>query len=107
MDPYALGGMIFSLIMVLIIGGFIVTFPILRRLGGLMEEYIRERRDTRLDRGELGRVEGELRHVSEALETVRRQLDLVHERQEFLEELVGRPEADRLTSGPREGTGGG
>jgi len=102
MDPYTLGGMIFSLIMVLIIGGFIVTFPIVRRLGGLMEEYIRERRDTRLDRGELGRVEGELQHVREALETLRRQLDLVQERQDFMEELVERPDPARLASGHRD-----
>ena len=30
MDPYTVGGMIFSVVMVLIIGGFIVTFPIIR-----------------------------------------------------------------------------
>ena len=63
MDPYTLGGMIFSLIMVLIIGGFIVTFPLLRRLGGLMEESIRERRDARLDKGQVAQISGELQQL--------------------------------------------
>lgn len=99
MDPYTLGGMIFSLVMVLIIGGFIVTFPVLRRLGALLEEHIRERRESRPDRGEMGRLHGEISRLDETLDTVRRQLELVRERQDFVEELMERSDTARLASG--------
>jgi len=88
MDPYALGGMIFSVVMVLIIGGFIVTFPILRRLGHLMEESIRERRDARLDKGQVTQITGDITDLRNAFETLEKQLELVGERQEFTENLL-------------------
>jgi hypothetical protein len=88
MDPYALGGMIFSVVMVLIIGGFIITFPLLRRLGGLMEESIRERRDARLDKGQVTQITGDIAELRNAFESLEKQLDLVGERQEFVENLL-------------------
>lgn len=96
MDPYALGGMIFSVVMVLIIGGFIVTFPILRRLGHLMEESIRERRDARLDKGQVAQISGDIADLRNAFETLEKQLDLVGERQEFVENLLAHRERTAL-----------
>jgi divalent metal cation (Fe/Co/Zn/Cd) transporter len=88
MDPYALGGMIFSVVMVLIIGGFIITFPLLKRLGGLMEESIRERRDARLEKGQVEQISGDIAELRSAFESIERQLELVGERQEFVENLL-------------------
>ena len=51
MDPFIQGSMIFTIIMTIIVGGFIVTCPIMRRLGRVMEESIRDRQDARLGRG--------------------------------------------------------
>ena len=96
MDPYTLGGMIFSLIMVLIIGGFIVTFPLLRRLGGLMEESIRERRDARLDKGQVAQISGEIADLRNAFETLETQLELLGERQEFVDNLLSHRERTAL-----------
>lgn len=99
MDPYTTGYMIFTLIMVLLIGGFVVTFPVLRRLGRLLEEHIRDRSENRLDRGELARIQEDLSRIDETLETFRHQLELTRERQDFVEELMARPAARRLESG--------
>jgi hypothetical protein len=96
MDPYALGGMIFSVVMVLIIGGFIVTFPILRRLGHLMEESIRERRDARIDKGQVAQISGDIADLRNAFETLEKQLDLVGERQDFVENLLTHKEPTAL-----------
>jgi hypothetical protein len=88
MDPYTLGGMIFSLIMVLIVGGFIVSFPIMRRLGALMEESIRERRAGRLEHTQLAQLQGQIDALTRTLESTERQLELLGERQDFTESLV-------------------
>ena len=101
MDPYALGGMIFTVVMVLIIGGFIITFPLLRRLGGLMEESIRERRDARLEKGQVAQISGEIAELRSAFESLERHLDLVGERQEFVENLLSHREPTALPESGR------
>lgn len=88
MDPLITGSMIFVLILITLIGGFIVTFPILRRLGGLMEESIRERRESRLESGQLGELLGEIADNRGAVEAIERQIGLLGERQEFMENLL-------------------
>lgn len=88
MDPYTVGGMIFSVVMVLLVGGFIVSFPILRRLGGLMEEMIRERRESRLSKGSTAEIQEEIAGLRRAFEALDRQVDLIGERQEFFENLL-------------------
>lgn len=37
LEPVALAGMIFSLLVILLIGGFILLYPLSRRLGALLE----------------------------------------------------------------------
>jgi len=106
MDPYALGGMIFSLVMVLLIGGFIISYPITRRLGALMEESIRERRAGRLEQAQVAQLQGQLDDLTRLLEGVERQVELMGERQDFTESLVdsvsrrGLPAADSEQRGP-------
>lgn len=88
MDPLIAGSMVFVLVLTVLIGGFIVTFPVLRRLGALMEESIRERRASRLDSGQLGELRGEITDNRNAIETIQRQIGLLGERQEFMENLL-------------------
>jgi hypothetical protein len=101
MDPYTVGAMIFTVVMVLIIGGFIITTPILKRLGGLMEESVRERREARLEKGQVAKIGGEIAELRSAFESLERQLDLIGERQEFVENLLSHRERAAL---PEPGT---
>ena len=101
MDPYTLGGMIFTIVMVLLVGGFIVFFPILRRLGALMEESIRERRAGRLEQGQVEQLQGQIDNLTRALDSVERQMELMGERQDFTESLVDSVSRRRLRTGDR------
>ena len=42
MDPYTVGGMIFSIIVIAMIGGFIVLFPLTRQLGKFIQNKLEE-----------------------------------------------------------------
>ena len=76
MDPYAQAGMIFTVVMTLIIGGFIVTFPVLRRLGRVMEESIRERQQARLGRENSALLRGEIEQLQHAIGQMQGHLEL-------------------------------
>lgn len=86
MDIVPLAGMLLSLLMVLIIAGSILMFPIVRRLGRLLELRIEERRAGVLPSAELEEVKALVRSLEE--EVVR-----LGERQEFIDRLLseGRP----------------
>jgi len=99
MDPYTQAGMIFAVVMTIIIGGFIVTFPIMRRLGSLMEESVRERRAARLGQGQVDQIEGSIADLHNALERMEGHMSLLAERQDFVENLLGHREPERLPDG--------
>jgi len=99
MDPYTEAGMIFALIMTVLLGGFIVTFPIMRRLGGLMEESIRERRAARLDQGQVGGLEKTIAEVHSTLEQMDGRMALLAERQDFVENLLSHRDPSQLPKG--------
>ena len=96
MDPYAQGGMIFTVIMTLIIGGFIVTFPILRRLGRVMEETIRDRQEARLGRGNTAMLQAEVDEIKHAVGRIEGHLELLGERQDFVENLLSHRDPKQL-----------
>lgn len=81
MDPIALAGMIFSLIVIVLIGGAIITYPIFSRLGKALEVYLEERR-----RG--GAPAAELDGLEKAIATLDARLEALEERQGFVEKLV-------------------
>lgn len=60
-DPFIFMAMVFSIVVLLLVGGFVLAFPIARRLGSLMEEWIRDRREIRSDRSEMHGIQAELR----------------------------------------------
>jgi hypothetical protein len=99
MDPYTQSYMIFTIIMTIVIGGFIVTFPIMRRLGRVMEEMLRERQEARLASRESGRLEVGIDELRASMERVEGHVALLSERQDFMENLLSRREPGRLPEG--------
>lgn len=98
MDPIVLMGMIFSLIVLLLLGGFILLFPLSRRLGVLLEEWIRDKKRE----GPL--PSGELKQLSAALAALEERVDRMDQRQQFLEELASPdalPSAEAGETDPR------
>lgn len=96
MDPYAQGGMIFTIIMTVIIGGFIITYPVMRRLGLLLEESIRERRASRLDQSQVGHIASEIADLQASIDRVEGHMGLLTERQDFVESLLTHRESQKL-----------
>ena len=80
--------MIYSLLLVIILGTFIVTFPIMKRLGRIMEEWLTLRRESAPQRDALGRIETAVEAIGQRLQAVEQRSELVVERQEFMESLM-------------------
>ena len=80
MDPNALAGMVFTLILVGMVGGFILVRPITRRLGALLEQ--------RLNSQASSLSPADVRKLREAVESLRAELDQLSERQAFTEALL-------------------
>jgi hypothetical protein len=79
--PFA--GMIFSLLVVLIIAGSILLFPLTRRLGTLLEMRIEDRRG-----GEGALSSGEVEELRGLLVSLQAEVERVAERQQFTERLL-------------------
>lgn len=87
MDIVPLAGMLLTLLMLIIIAGSVLMFPLMRRLGRLMELRIEERRS--------GVVPGEeLASLKETVAELQEEVSRLTERQAFAERLLeeGRPE---------------
>lgn len=102
-DPVIVLGMIFSIVVLLIIGGFIVSFPLFRRLGKLVDEWVRSRQQERLQKQDVHGVEEGLSELRGRLSAMEDRLELLAERQEFTESLLqsGEPKLEELP-GSRE-----
>lgn len=87
-DPFIAMSMAFTLILILLIGGFVLAFPLVRRLGGLMEEWIRERRTVRAEQAQLTQLGAAISSLREEVSSLERRLELVSERQAFTERLL-------------------
>jgi hypothetical protein len=85
---------IFAFVMLVTVGTFALLFPISRRLGRIMEEWIQLRRGSLPERDTIDRMEKTLEAISHRLESMDQRVDLVGERQEFMESLM---EQQRLT----------
>lgn len=85
MDPELIPLMIFTIIVIAMIGGFIVLLPVTRRLGRFLEYRMSEQ----------GRVrESEDRErILRAIESLRDDVARLAERQDFTERLLQRPQS--------------
>lgn len=90
MDPVILAGMIFSLVVLLMIGGFILMFPLTRRLAQLLEQRLREKSTAAADSEQIAA----LRTTIDALEA---RVEALTERQGFVDSLLERPQPSRRT----------
>lgn len=82
MDPNALAGMVFTLILAAMVGGFILLAPLSRRLGVLLEQKANEK-SQRL-------AASELRQLTQRVELLEHEVRLLAERQTFTDELLGK-----------------
>ncbi len=103
-DYFAMIGMAFALIMTLVIGGFILLFPIARRLGQALEEWLRLRREE----SALSISADDVGRLASAVEALQGDVERLVARQEFVESLLERergelaaPESRRVGAGQR------
>lgn len=82
MDQNAIAGMIFTLLLALLAGGFILLYPLSRRLGLLLEARVRDRSATP------GAADEELLQLRESIAQLSTDLQRVTDRQEFMEKLL-------------------
>jgi len=95
----AIAEMIGAVVIILVIGTFILLFPLSRRLGRVLEEWIKLRQETSPDRDTLARLENEVREVRQFVEGVDQRVGLLAERQDFMESLI---EAKKTAALPPE-----
>lgn len=94
LDPVIAAGMIFSLLMVLLIGGFVVLYPLTSKLGQALEAYLEQKKAS-------GVSEEEITTLRRQVHALTRQVEAVAEKQDFVEELL--EEKSREALGDRTG----
>ena len=97
--PQAIAEMIGPILILLVIGTFILLLPLSRRLGRVLEEWIKLRQETSPDRDTLARLENEVRELRQSVEGGDQRMGLLAERQDFMESLV---EAKKTAALPPE-----
>jgi hypothetical protein len=82
MDPNALAGMVFTLLLAAMVGGFILLAPLSRRLGLLLEQKVNEKSQRM--------AASEVRQFMQRVELLEQEVRLIAERQSFTDELLGK-----------------
>lgn len=80
MDWEFMAPMVVSVVFILTAGGVLVLRPIAKRVSDLLELYARDRHSG---------LENDVGHMRDLLETMSARLQLLEERQEFTERLIG------------------
>ncbi len=96
MDWEIIAPMFATVVLTVTVGGVLVLRPIAKRVGDLMELYVRDRKEG---------VESDVHHIRDLLETMNARLQLMEERQDFTERLLT-PPSDRPGPGPNSGSSG-
>jgi hypothetical protein len=87
MSPDAIAGMIFTIVVLAMVGGFILVLPITRRLGAFLEYRMSERTKA---------FENEDRErFLRAIEALRDDVARLAERQDWMERLLQNPEKEK------------
>jgi len=94
--PYAIAELLAVLTMIFLIGTFILLFPLSRRLGKAIEEWIKIRHESSPERDLLARIEVELLEIRNQVEGLDQRLDFLAERQEFTESLIDQKQRTAL-----------
>ena len=103
--PYAIAELLAILAMFFLVGTFIILFPISRRLGKAIEEWVKIRHESSPERDLLARIEVDLLELRNQFDGLDQRLDFIAERQEFTESLIDQkrrtalpPDADQTTA---------
>lgn len=91
--------MIGPIIVLFLIGCVILLFPISRRLGGVMEEWMKLKRETSPDREKLASLEQTVYEVRHLVESLNQRVTLLSERQDFMESLIESKRPEGLPAG--------
>ena len=90
MDPMGIAGMIFTLVLAGMVGGFILLRPLSKQLGLLLESKLQQNRVP--DRQALDKIES----LTENVRTLETEVRLLSDRLEFNEKLLGNRERAAL-----------
>jgi hypothetical protein len=82
MEPEMVAGMVFTLVLALMIGGFILVYPLSRRVAALMERRMEEKQPAPRPN------DAELDAIRQAVAELSTQLDRLTDRQDFMEKLL-------------------
>ncbi len=97
--PVEILEMIGPVIVLFLIGCVILLFPISRRLGGVMEEWMKLKRETSPDRTKLTNLEQTVYEVRHLVENLNQRVTLLSERQDFMESLIESRKPEELPAG--------
>ena len=87
MDPYILQVMIFVVVLVVLVGGFVMLFPLTRQLTAILEKrYLKE--------GAEGADSDEVAALRRAVHALREEVEQIGERQDFTEKLLEGPKSE-------------
>jgi hypothetical protein len=86
--PYEIAELLAILTMFFLVGTFILLFPISRRLGKAIEEWVKIRHESTPERDLLARIEVELVDIRNQFDGMDQRMDFLAERQEFTESLI-------------------
>lgn len=82
-EPMVVVAMIFSLVVLAMIGGFILVFPLSRQITTLLHR--------RLERGERPMPDEQLDALTQAVDALRAEVERLSDRQDFTERLLEKP----------------
>lgn len=97
-DGIAILGMVLSLLLVLSIGSFILLFPVTKRLGSALDQWVRIKRSEGLSEDEVARFRADVEAFRQLLDSLSSRLELVEEQQQFVEKLIEHKESTALPS---------
>ena len=86
--PIAIAEMIFAFLTVTVIGILLVSIPITRRLGRVLEEWVQLRREGAPERGVIDDLVGEVRSLNRHVGALDDRMQVMSDRQEFTESLI-------------------
>lgn len=95
--PVAIAELIFAFATVTVIGLFLLAIPITRRLGRVLEEWVKIRKDSQPDRELTEYLVTQVRELRQQFDSLDQRVSLVGERQDFTESLI---ESSRKTQIP-------
>lgn len=89
MDPNAIAGMAFTLILTVLVGGFILLYPVSKRLGAFLESRLHDRIPQPAPT-----TPAELESLRNSVASLQAEVQRLSERQDFMEQLASGKSVD-------------